>query len=270
MLPRSYQRRRPYRRRVARKRPRHPSRHGHAHTTRPRSRAQPPSTGPPCTHELRCQRERRRHQIATASACSAALAQTFERKITMPPQTDPRAPPCERKDRKQPAHGTVYVPPWVEMERPSQPNVAHMDAIQRQLRRKRARDPRGSPVGSTREPRHLRLPNAPSTLSDGEKQRHQPLQCPDSNRSGRQPPTHHGVATRAPPFTAQTARDRPSGSRVPRPTCHRERTAAAVLGVVPAPSLLGTGTTPRRRDTSLPWFFNGPSVNLPLDRGFGS
>ena len=57
-----------------------------------------------------------------------------------------------------------------------------------------------------------------STLSDGEKQRHQPLQCPDSNRSGRQPPTHHGVATRAPPFTAQTARDRPSGGRVPRPT----------------------------------------------------
>ena len=71
---------------------------------------------------------------------------------------------------EQPAHGTVYVPPWVEMERPSQPNVAHMDAIQRQLRRKRARNPRGSPVGSTREPRHLRLPNAPSTLSDGEKQ----------------------------------------------------------------------------------------------------
>ena len=170
MLPRSYQRPRPYRRRVARKRPKHPSRHGHAHTTRPRSRAQPPSTGPPCTHELRCQRERRRHQIATASACSAALAQTFERKITMPPPTDPRAPPCERKDRKQPAHGTVYVPPWVEMERPSQPNVAHMDAIQRQLRRKRARNPRGSPVGSTREPRHLRLPNAPSTLGDGGKQ----------------------------------------------------------------------------------------------------
>ena len=218
MLPRAYQRRRPCGRRVGRKRPKHPSRHENAHTTRSRSRARPPSTGPPCTPRAAMPTRTTEHQIATASAYSAALAQTFERTITMPPIPDPRAPPCERSyDRRAAAHGTVYVPPWVEMEHPSQPNVAHMDAVQRQLRRKRARDPRGSPVGSTREPRHLRLPNAPSTLSDGEKQRHQPLQCPDSNRSGRQPPTHHGVATRAPPFTAQTARDRPSRGVSPDP-----------------------------------------------------
>ena len=220
MLPRAYQRRRPYGRRVGRNvrnihramrtltRRDHGRERGHHPPARP---ARPRAAMPTRTTE---------HQIATDSAYSAALAQTFERTITMPPIPDPRAPPCERSyDRRAAAHGTVYVPPWVEMERPSQPNVAHMDAIQRQLRRKRARNPRGSPVGSTREPRHLRLPNAPSTLSDGEKQRHQPLQCPDSNRPGRQPPTHHGVATRAPPFPAQTARDRPSGGRVPRPTC---------------------------------------------------
>ena len=147
------------------------------------------------------QRERPRQPIEMVSACSAALAQTFKRKITRPLQDDPRAPPCERcAIEEQPACGSEYVAPWVEMERPSQPKVAHMDVIQRRLRRKRARDPRGSPVVSTREPRHLRLPNAPSTVSDGEKQRHQPLQWADSNRPGRQPPAHHGVAIRAPPF----------------------------------------------------------------------
>ena len=60
----------------------------------------------------------------------------------MPPQTDPRAPPCERScNRREPAHGTEYGPPWVEMERPSQPNVAQVDGSRmrtrvRQLHRK--------------------------------------------------------------------------------------------------------------------------------------
>ena len=153
MLPRAYQRRRPYGRRVGRNvrnihramrtltRRDHGRERGHHPPARP---ARPRAAMPTRTTE---------HQIATDSAYSAALAQTFERTITMPPIPDLRAPPCERSyDRRAAAHGTVYVPPWVEMERPSQPNVAHMDAIQRQLRRKRARDPRGSPSGAPASP----------------------------------------------------------------------------------------------------------------------
>ena len=186
--------------RVHRKRPKQPSRHGHAHTHshgRECSHHSPARPAPKSCEPTRTTETADRNGLRMFGSPRADLQKEDH-------QATPRrssGATCERcAIEEQPACGSEYVAPWVEMERPSQPKVAHMDAIQRQLRRKRARDPRGSPVVSTREPRHLRLPNAPSTVSDGEKQRHQPLQWADSNRPGRQPPAHHGVAIRAPPF----------------------------------------------------------------------
>ena len=143
----------------------------------------------------------------------------------MPPQTDPRAPPCERSCNRRaacPRHRVCATLGRDGAPIPTQRGTGGWlaDAYSGAAAAPQGeRGPRGSPVVRTREPRHLRLPNAPSTLNDGEKQRHQP--CPDT-WPGRQPPTHDGVSTRAPPFTRMDGQRPPEHSRVPRPTCYRE------------------------------------------------
>ena len=155
----------------------------------------------------------------------------------MPPQTDPRAPPCERSCNRRAACPRHRV--WATLGRDGAPIPTQRgtggwlaDAYSGAAAAPQGeRGPRGSPVVRTREPRHLRLPNAPSTLNDGEKQRQQP--CPDSKAGS--PATHsrRGEHPRPPlhphgrPETAR-AQSCPPTHMLPRGT--RE----AVLVVVPA------------------------------------
>ena len=129
------------------------------------------------------------------------------------------------------------------------------------------RGPRGSPVVRTREPRHLRLPKRPrhSTTARSNGSNHAP-----TARPGRQPRTHNGVGTRAPPFTRMDGQRPPEHRRAPRPTCYRVWTAEAVLVVVPARPysvpVQRLGVATRR------WLGSSTAlcVNFPLNRGFGS
>ena len=218
----------------ARTRPTHPSRHGHAHTVDGGcARDHPPLHPRPCDANAndRDPRSRRPPHVRQPSRSpSKGRSQRHPKPILG------RHLASARATEEQPAHGTEYGPPWVEMERPSQPNVAQVDGSRIAYSGAAAapqgeRGPRGSPVVRTREPRHLRLPNAPSTLNDGEKQWQQP--CPDSKAGS--PATHsqRGGHPRPPlhphgrPETAR-AQSCPPTHMLPRDT--RE----AVLGVVPA------------------------------------
>ena len=209
----------------ARTRPTHPSRHGHAHTVNGGcARDHPPLHPRPCDANAndRDPRSRRPPHVRQPSRSpSKGRSQCHPKPILG------RHLASARATEEQPAHGTEYGPPWVEMERPSQPNVAQVDGSRIAYSGAAAapqgeRGPRGSPVVRTREPRHLRLPNAPSTLNDGEKQRQQP--CPDSmagspathSRRGEhpRPPLHpHGRPETARAQSCPPTHMRPSADR---------------------------------------------------------
>ena len=197
----------------------------------PRSRPQRSSTGPPWPLPASC--------IASCDAnaddretdrdvgCSAALAQTVEN--TRPPQSDlgRHFASARATERSLPTpSNTICVPPWVEMVRPSQPNVAHVDATSGSCAATSLRSTT-YPRRSTREPRHVRLPTRPRHSATSMKHRHKPPQGANPN------PTWHAIRRQlvgpsAPPLSpAQPAGDRPSRVESPDPhvtECRPQRT----------------------------------------------
>ena len=206
----------------ARTRPTHPSRHGHAHTVNGGcARDHPPLHPRPCDANAndRDPRSRRPPHVRQPSRSpSKGRSQCHPKPILG------RHLASARATEEQPAHGTEYGPPWVEMERPSQPNVAQVDGSRmrtrvRQLHRKEnaVHEVAPSCAPASRATCACRTRPRHSTTARSNGSNHAPTAWP-----GRQPPTHDGVSTRAPPFTRMDGQRPPEHSRVPRPTCYRE------------------------------------------------
>lgn len=206
-------------------------RRGHAHTVDGGcARDHPPCTRDRAMSMNTTESPSRRAPLVRQPSRSPSKGRT-------PPQTDPRAPPCERScNRRAACPGTEYAPPWVEMERPSQPNVAHVDgswmrARVRQLRRKENAVHEVAPSCAPAS-----WPPAPAERALDTQRRREATAPTMPRQQGRvaSHPLTTGWPPAPPPFTRIDGQSPPEQSRASRPTCHRVRTAEAVLSVVPA------------------------------------